>query len=80
VEAADGLALRDVARVAAHALVAARAECERPLAREDDDADLGSSRACSIAREISMIVWGRKALRTSGRSMVIFAIPSPLSS
>ena len=35
-----------------------------------------SSRASSIAREISMIVCGRKALRTSGRAIVIFAIPS----
>ncbi len=39
-----------------------------------------SSRARSSACEISMIVCGRKALRTSGRSIVIFAIPSPLSS
>jgi hypothetical protein len=67
VEAADALAgSGQVARVAAHALVAARAEGERPLAREDDHADPGSSRACSIAREISTTVWGRKALRTSG--------------
>jgi hypothetical protein len=34
-----------------------------------------SSRASSSAREISMIVRGRKALRTSGRAIVIFAIP-----
>ena len=39
----------------------------------------GSSRATSIAPEISTIVSGRKALRTSGRSMVIFAIPSAVS-
>ena len=37
----------------------------------------GSSRASSSACEISTIVCGRNALRTSGRSIVIFAIPSP---
>ena len=39
-----------------------------------------SSRASSSACEISTIVCGRKALRTSGRSIVILAIPSPLVS
>jgi hypothetical protein len=39
-----------------------------------------SSRARSKAEDSSTTVCGRKALRTSGRSMVIFAIPSPLSS
>src|SRR4051812_43606826 len=37
----------------------------------------GSSRASSSACEISTIVCGRNALRTSGRSTVSFAIPSP---
>ena len=36
-----------------------------------------SSRASSSASEISTIVCGRNALRTSGRAIVIFAIPSP---
>ena len=36
---------------------------------------LGSSRARSSASEISIIVCGRNALRTSGRSIVIFAMP-----
>jgi hypothetical protein len=36
-----------------------------------------SSRARSSASEISTSVCGRKALRTSGRSIVIFAMPSP---
>jgi hypothetical protein len=35
----------------------------------------GSSRARSIASAISMSVWGRNALRTSGRAIVIFAMP-----
>jgi hypothetical protein len=39
-----------------------------------------SSRARSSAAEISMIVCGRNAFRTAGRFIVIFAIPSPLSS
>ena len=34
-----------------------------------------SSRARSSAREISITVRGLKALRTSGRAIVIFAIP-----
>jgi hypothetical protein len=38
-----------------------------------------SSRARSSAFEISISVSGRKALRTSGRSIVIFAIPSAIS-
>jgi hypothetical protein len=36
-----------------------------------------SSRASSSACEISTIVCGRNALRTSGRSIVILAMPSP---
>ena len=40
----------------------------------------GSSRAASKARESSTRVCGRKAFLTSGRSIVSFAIPSPLSS
>jgi hypothetical protein len=36
-----------------------------------------SSRARSSASEISTIVLGRNALRTSGRSIVILAMPSP---
>src|SRR3954462_12253743 len=39
-----------------------------------------SSRARSSASETSISVCGRKALRTSGRLIVILAIPSPLSS
>jgi hypothetical protein len=66
VEAPDARAARDVARVPAHALVAAGAERVRPLAGQHDHADLGSSRATSIAREISTIVSGRNALRPPG--------------
>jgi hypothetical protein len=40
----------------------------------------GSSRARSNGLESSTTVCGRKALRTSGRLIVIFAMPSPLSS
>jgi hypothetical protein len=36
-----------------------------------------SSRACSKASESSMMVCGRNALRTSGRAIVSFAMPSP---
>ena len=38
----------------------------------------GSSRAMTSASDISISVCGRKALRTSGRQMVILAMPSPL--
>ena len=38
-----------------------------------------SSRARSSASETSISVSGRNALRTSGRSIVIFAIPSAIS-
>jgi hypothetical protein len=38
-----------------------------------------SSRARSSASEISISVSGRNALRTSGRSIVIFAMPSASS-
>ena len=40
---------------------------------------VGSSRAASKARDISKTVVGRKALRTSGRLMVILAMPSQVS-
>jgi len=39
-----------------------------------------SSRAFVSASEMSISVCGRNALRTSGRAIVIFAIPSPESS
>src|SRR6267143_3727448 len=39
----------------------------------------GSSRASLNAHDISKRVWGRNALRTSGRSMVIFAMPCHFS-
>src|SRR4029077_5948614 len=39
----------------------------------------GSSRALSNALDISNTVVGRKALRTSGRLIVILAIPSQVS-
>ena len=78
VEAPDRRALGHVAGVAAHALVAAGAERQSALAGEDDRADRRCPRARARARcEISTIVCGRNALRTSGRSIVIFAIPSP---
>ncbi len=67
--------LADVTGVAAHALVAAGAERVRPLAGEDDHADLAVLARRVNAREISITVCGRKALRTSGRSIVIFAMP-----
>ncbi len=38
-----------------------------------------SSRARSSASESSISVWGRKALRTSGRSIVSLAMPSAVS-
>jgi len=40
----------------------------------------GFSRAASKAAESSISVCGRNALRTSGRSIVSFAMPSSLSS
>ena len=79
VEAADRLALGDVARVAAHALVAAGAEGQLALAGEDDHADVGvAAGAPRRRRRARGCVCGRNALRTSGRAIVIFAIPSPL--
>ena len=78
VEAAGALGV-DVAVVAANALVAARAEGLGAGAGEDDHADLGSSRATSNALDISNTVVGRKALRTSGRLIVILAMPSQVS-
>ena len=80
VEAAERRALGDVAGVAADPLVAAGAERPRSLAGEDDHADLGVL-AGQLERgaQISTSVCGRKALRTSGRSIVILAIPSAFS-
>ena len=83
VEAPDGAGLAGlglIAGVAAHALVAARAERQRALAGQHDDADRRVLARALERVEISMIVCGRNALRTSGRSIVIFAMPSPLSS
>ena len=78
--AARGVVLGHVAGVAAHALVAARAERERALAGEHDDADLEVlAGALEGVGQISITVCGRKALRTSGRSIVILAIPSATS-
>ena len=80
VEAPDARAARDVARVPAHALVAAGAERVRALAGQHDHADLGVlARDLHRAARSRSSVSGRKALRTSGRSMVIFAIPSAVS-
>ena len=65
-----------VARVAAHALVAAGAERLGPSPVSTITPIAVSSRASSSAAEISMTVRGRNALRTSGRAIVIFAMPS----
>ena len=73
---AGDLVVADVAVVAADALVAAGAEGSVALAGEDHHADVGSSRASLKACGSSNSVWGRKALRTSGRLMVILAMPS----
>ena len=64
----------DVAVVAPDALVAAGAEGLVALAGQDDHADRGSSRARLKASASSNRVWGRNALRTSGRQIVILAI------
>ena len=70
----------DVAAVAAHALVAAGAEGLVARAGEDDDADARRPRAPrSKASVSSNSVSGRKALRTSGRLIVILAMPSAYS-
>ena len=80
VEAAERGALGDVAGVAADRLVAARAERLLALAGEDDRRRPRCPRGPARARrEISISVCGRKALRTSGRSIVILAIPSAFS-
>ena len=80
VEAPDaslaGRVLVEVARVAAHALVAARAERVGALAGQHDHADLGVLAGVLERAEISTIVRGRKAFRTSGRAIVIFAMPA----
>ena len=79
-EAAGRAVVGLVAAVAAHALVAAGAEGLVAGAGEDDDADgLVLARLFS-AWETSMIVCGRKALCTSGRAIVILAIPSSVVS
>jgi hypothetical protein len=69
----------DVAVVAADLLVAARAERLVSRAGENDHTDAGSSRATLNAFESSNKVVGRNAFRTSGRFMVIFAMPSAVS-
>jgi hypothetical protein len=78
VEAADPV-LVDVAVVPPDPLVAAAGERVGSLSGEDEDPDLGSSRATSNARISSATVSGRNALRTSGRSIVILAMPSAVS-
>ena len=77
---APTFALGDVARVAPHALVAPEQNASSPSPVRMIAPTAGSSRASSSACEISTIVCGRKALRTSGRLIVIFAIPSPVVS
>ena len=81
VEAADALlghlVVADVAVVAADALVAAGAEgLGRPAPVRMMTPTVSSSRASLKASASSNSVWGRKALRTSGRLMVILAMPS----
>ena len=78
-EAAERGALGDVAGVAADRLVAAGAERLGPSPVRTIAPISVSSRASSRAAEISISVCGRKALSTSGRSIVIFAIPSAVS-
>jgi len=80
VEAPDRRAFGDVAGVAAHVLIAARAERERSSPVKMITPTSVSSRARSNASDTSTSVCGRNALRTSGRLIVIFAMPSPLSS
>ena len=79
VQATDPV-LVDVAVVAADALVPAGGEGERPLAGQDRRRRSrdrhGRGRTPSIS---SLVVSGRNALRTSGRAIVIFAIPSAVS-
>ena len=80
VEARHALVVH-VAGVAAHPLVAARAEGLGPLAGEEHDADLRRPRARARRRRSARrACCGRKALRTSGRLMVILAMPSSLFS
>ena len=74
------LVVAEVAVVAADALVAARAEGVGAGAREDDDADAEVvAGAVRRRRDSSNSVWGRKAFRTSGRLMVMRAMPSATS-
>ena len=69
----------DVAVVAADLLIAAGAEGLIAGAGEDDRADLEVVAGPVKASRSSARVGGRKALRRSGRLIVIFAIPSPFS-
>ena len=69
------LLLLEIARVAAHALVAPEQNASGPAPVSTTTPIAGSSRASSRARESSMTVRGRNAFRTSGRSIVTFAMP-----
>ena len=71
--------LAHVALIAANALIATGAEGQRPLSGQQDHADRASLRAFSKASASSNSVLGRKALRTSGRLIVILAMPSAYS-
>ena len=74
----DGV-VADVPVIAPDALVAAGAERVGSGAREDDRRDLEVV-ACELeGSRSSRSVWGRNALRLSGRSIVIFAIVSAFS-
>ncbi len=79
VEAAERGALGDVAAVAADRLVAAGAERLLPSPVRTIAPTSVSSRASSSAAATSTSVCGRKAFSTSGRSIVILAIPSAFS-
>ena len=83
VEPADPLlgdvVVADVAVVAADPLVAAGAEGLLPAPVKMIAPTSRSSRARPKASRSSASVCGRKALRTSGRSIVILAIPSAFS-
>ena len=78
VEPADALlgdlVVADVAVVAADPLIAAGAEGLVARAGEDDRRDLGVVAGRVKASRSSASVGGRKALWTSGRLIVIFAI------
>jgi len=78
VEPADPLVV-DVAVVASDLLVAPLQKASDPWPVMITAPTSGSSRATPNARIISRVVRGRNALRTSGRSIVIFAMPSATS-